>query len=105
MNEVKNAIEQLRNKNKFYESENDEYSRNCTVMNNIAIKALEEKLERDKGCEYCKEDKCRLCIMLCDYWYDGGSDKCSATGTDDPCDKFDRFNYCPNCGAKLEEEK
>lgn len=37
-----------------------------------------------KDCVYCAEDKCRLCTLFCDYWGDGGSDKCSAEGNEDP---------------------
>lgn len=48
------------------------------------------KRSKDKGCEYCAEDKCRLCTLLCDYWGDGGTDKCSAEGNADPCSEFSR---------------
>ncbi|MBS6316198.1 MAG: hypothetical protein ACLUFX_11210 [Oscillospiraceae bacterium] len=58
-----------------------------------------------KDCVYCAEDKCRLCTLFCDYWGDGGSDKCSAEGNEDPCSEFSRFNYCPVCGRKLVNEE
>ena len=58
-----------------------------------------------KGCEYCAEDKCRLCTLLCDYWGDGGTDKCSADGIDDPCDHYNLINYCPKCGRRLVNEE
>lgn len=62
------------------------------------------KRSKDKGCRYCVEDKCRLCTKLCDHWGDGGTDKCSADGTDDPCAYYNLINYCPMCGRKLVNE-
>lgn len=47
MNEIEKAIEHFQGQNKYYASENDEYSKKCIAVNNIAIKALEEKLETD----------------------------------------------------------
>ena len=107
---VKEAIEQLNDLKRDREgfAENDEpdsvFAYDIKAID-VAITVMEEKLERDKGCEYCAEDKCRLCTLLCDYWGDGGTDKCSADGTDDPCAYYNLINYCPKCGRRLVNEE
>ena len=55
----------------------------------IALQALQEKLEREKGCKHCKqehifdlEDQLRLELKK---------------------DGYGNANYCPHCGRKLGE--
>lgn len=75
------------------------------ILTNADKKDYEDwKRSRDKGCEYCAEDKCRLCTTYGDYFSNGGSDKCSAAGNDNPCYYYKRINYCPVCGRKLVSE-
>lgn len=108
MNETERIISDLCEQKNYwkmrYKLNGDEDSNKYVTVIDMAIKALEEKLERDKDCEYCAEDKCRLCTLLCDYWGDGGTDKCSADGIDDPCAYYNLINYCPKCGRKLVNE-
>ena len=66
---------------------------------NIGIQALQEKLERDKGCEYCMPDKnCKVCkwTRLCNGKIK--DNRCTARDY-----KFESDDYCKFCGRKLVE--
>lgn len=55
----------------------------------LAIEALQEKQEREKGCEYCE-------------WH---NDPISRLVWECGLDHFDfELNFCPNCGRKLRPE-
>ena len=73
--------------------------------NNLAIQALQEKLERDKGCEYCTGDVDNREELLstddgCVY-IDGNN---NLTYQDHSGFTIDNeINVCPMCGRKLVE--
>ena len=65
----------------------------------LAIQALQEKLERDKGCEYCTgniDSRTYLVKEDGEYAY---IDKKNRLTVNDVCEK--QLNYCPMCGRKL----
>lgn len=59
MDKIKEVIERIKVANRMLAEENNQYANSCIENNNIAIAALEEKLERSKGCEYCMEQNSR----------------------------------------------
>jgi hypothetical protein len=65
----------------------------------IALAALREKAEREKGCEYCKP-RCHNCKHdvydgFCRYY---GKHGCGNLHHEP------KYNYCPMCGKRLEVE-
>lgn len=97
MNEVKEAISQLESlrldRESFLDGISDEkiYKADIEAIN-IAIQALEEKLERDKGCEYCQKEKCVSCVKFYDYYGDGGSNRCISEMSNESCVYFKPVN-------------
>ena len=74
-----------------------------------AIEALQEKAERDKGCECCK-NAVEIGAVDSDgtFRVDNGNEHCLPyiavdNDTYGTSDLFD-INYCPNCGRKLGED-
>lgn len=68
---------------------------------NVAIQALQEKLERDKGCEYCTgniDSRPYLVKEDGEYAYIDGKGRLTVN---DVCEK--QLNLCPMCGRKLVE--
>ena len=48
-------------------------------------------------CNHCKEDSCELC-------FNAGYYIICEDGMNETCEYFQKMNYCPNCGAKMEVE-
>jgi len=71
MNDIEKAIEW------FELRKNMELGDKCERMESVALAALREKQEREKGCELCNPDNAE--------YYFGGK----------------LPNYCPMCGRKL----
>ena len=108
MNEIEKAIKTI--KIAIAEVEWN-YPLDYAIAFETAIEALQEKLERDKGCEYCNcsttefeitvsdtVDFCKYCPhekCLNDY----GNDDCYGVGF-----KCIETEHCPKCGRKLGEE-
>ena len=71
----------------------------------LVIKTLQEKLEREKGCEYCNKKTCENCGQ-------GNQSYCNSCKHQKSwMDREISFkywvslhNYCPHCGRKLGEE-
>ena len=95
MNEIEKAIEHLQGQNKYYESENDEYSKKCIAVNNVAIKALEEKLKKD-NCGWCRIKGYERIEFypIDDDGHALAKDHTVVSGI---------AKYCPMCGRKLED--
>lgn len=77
-------------------------------MNDIAIKALKEKQQRENGCEYCKENE----SLYFDSKFNNPNlrevyieDDGNMTVTPYLCDDTEsvqiKINYCPMCGRNL----
>ena len=72
---------------------------------NMVLQALQEKAERDKGCEYCKERKpildelgdLQIDDTDCTLWFT------SQVEADDIYEDHTKINYCPMCGRKLSD--
>ena len=82
------------------------YNDPCGYAFETAIQALQEKAERDKGCEYCNdyavEGACDSDAMM---RIDKGNEHCMPyiavnNDTYGTSDIFD-INYCPMCGRNL----
>ena len=82
------------------------YNDPCGYVFETAIEVLEEKLEREKGCEYCDFSSGEVgatintsgddFVMIAD-----DKDKSITLATDDEHFKLLKINYCPMCGRKL----
>lgn len=104
MNEIEKAIETLKDLRIF----DDDCDTECEALD-IAIEALQEKAEREKGCEYCK-----LAVEIGAVDSDGVMRvEIGNVGipfilvnndTFGTSDLFD-INYCPMCGRKLGEKR
>lgn len=70
----------------FYAPENEciAVPQDCFESKRLAISALQEREEREKGCEYCCDEDC----PELDWKY--GLDHI-----------FPDYNYCPNCGRMV----
>ena len=104
---VKEAIEQLNDLKRDREgfAKNDEpdsmFAYDIKAID-VAITVMEEKLERDKGCELC-------------YKYDFTQIKICKGQNDQPTICFrggystipqeEQFNFCPKCGRRLVNEE
>ena len=62
----------------------------------LAIAALQEQAERDKGCEICNGK------LPCDNGCDGFCDICNVPDVYRTIHKTGHYNYCPICGRRLE---
>ena len=83
------------------------YNDPCGYAFEMAIQALQEKAEREKGCEYCNRGVSELDACDSDGMMriDKGNEHCSPyiavnNETYGTSDLFD-INYCPMCGRKL----
>ena len=90
MNETERIISDLCEQKNYwkmrYKLNGDEDSNKYVTVIDMAIKALEEKLERDKDCGYCQKE-CGTCDEITNrFCYEG------------------EINYCPKCGRKLVNE-
>jgi hypothetical protein len=63
----------------------------------LAIAALREKAEREKGCEFCRS-LCRFCNV-------DSLDICDECKNHSKFEPIEHKRFCPNCGRKLEESK
>ena len=119
MNDIEEAIEvtnrqinELKSELKTLETQEYIDSFNLAIkVKELSVEAMQEKLEREKGCEYCNcsttefeitvsdtVDFCKYCPhekCLNDY----GNDDCYGVGF-----KCIETEYCPKCGRKLGEE-
>jgi hypothetical protein len=68
-----------------------------TATIDLALTALREKLEREKGCEYCKGSAFNHVGAMKIFGYS----KVFTRGADAPVDEKDRFKFCPMCGKPL----
>ena len=77
MSEIEKAL-------KYFESYSTPYDR-------VAVQALQEKIDRDKGCEFCNSEEIDEAVAY----------------TPEPTDSSDviyiDFKYCPKCGRRLED--
>lgn len=77
MSEIEKAL-------KHFETGSNLYDR-------IAIQALKEKIDREKGCEFCNSEEIDEAVAY----------------TPEPSDSSDviyiDFKYCPKCGRRLED--
>ena len=70
--------------------------------NTSAISAIQERIDREKGCVLCFPNRlCGTCKKMLDYYDDGGSDKCSAEMMGKACADYTPMAACPMCGRKL----
>ena len=65
----------------------------------IALQALQEKLERGKGCEYCNEYK-SISSCFTEYSLEISNGEISIWNRL-RCEASFLINYCPHCGRKL----
>ena len=63
----------------------------------VALDALCEQAEREKGCEICNGN------LPCDNGCDGFCDICNIPDVWKTIHKTGHYNYCPMCGKKLKE--
>lgn len=94
MNEIENAIHSMQNLNLVISITESE--RNAV---NLAIQALQEKAEREKGCEYCNNHK-PLTSLYTEYSVEV-DDKELSVWNGLRCEEHFKINYCPMCGRKL----
>lgn len=68
-----------------------------------AIQALQEKAEREKGCEYCKDEKSMPTGNKNTGFYLAGEalTYTAQAAADDDFEDNTFVNYCPMCGRKL----
>ncbi|MBU5626524.1 hypothetical protein KQI82_12460 [Oscillibacter sp. MSJ-2] len=62
----------------------------CTESDKVALAALREKQEREKGCDFCRKE-------LDDYPYINACGDCDSSGT------VYTPAFCPICGRPLSE--
>jgi hypothetical protein len=94
MGEIERAIEYLA-PTAEYPTMTVEYCKNLKV----AVKALREQAEREKGCERCQGGRrCNVCL-------NAGNFDCCEDCMQDICNYFNKSNYCPKCGRKLTKEE
>jgi len=73
----------------------------------LAIEVLQEKVEREKGCEYCdfsSGDTGGIINNVGDSFVMIKSENSISIATDDCLFKMLKLSYCPMCGRKLVEE-
>ena len=99
MSDIEKAIKKAIDELLLYRS--DEFKLSVSMDTNVmAVEALQEKLERDKGCAYCMPDKnCKVCkwTRLCNGKIK--DNRCTARDY-----KFESDDYCKFCGRKLVEQ-
>jgi len=96
MNEIE-AIEIIKNV--------DICCNSAETARDLAIQALREKAEREKGCIYCRERKpildelgdLQIDDTDCTLWFT------SQVEADDIYEEHTKINYCPMCGRKLSD--
>ena len=64
----------------------------------LALSALREQAEHDKGCEICNGK------LPCDNGCDGFCDICNVPDVYRTVHKTGHYNYCPMCGRRLEAQ-
>lgn len=67
---------------------------------NKGVKAIQEKIEREKGCEHCKYDGCELCLNKGDMTI---CEDC-ADNVWTYCNHYKKSYFCRRCGRKLKPE-
>ena len=70
------------------------------ARNNLAIAALQEQAEREKGCEYCKCGYDLSTGNVCEPSLYIQGNTLLALRYDEP-DSEAEINYCPMCGKRL----
>lgn len=101
------AIRQLNslidNSKSFIDGDSDDIWERDIEALNIAKVSLQEQAEREKGCEYCKDNydlEIRKPYEAPSLYIDGN--ELIATRYDE-ADSVAEINYCPMCGRKLVE--
>jgi hypothetical protein len=92
MNEIERAIDIISTYNNTI-AVNPDFE--CAM--DAAIAALREKQARESGCDYCLTTWPNYVGWLSDIWH--GNQLSVGYGV------YREINYCPMCGAKLEEAK
>ena len=96
---IESYQEELENLNAFPKSKT---TKQLIELNNFKLKILQEKAEREKGCEYCNNHKPLL--SLCTEYAIEIDDKEISIWQDLKCLEIFNINLCPMCGRKLVEE-
>ena len=92
MNEIENAIKTI--KIAIAEVEWN-YPLDYAIAFETAIEALQEKLEREKGCSFCNDKRV---VSFCATSYHSSLEPITIIE-----DLY--FGFCPHCGRKLGENK
>lgn len=109
MNDIEEAIEvtkrqinELKSELKTLETQEYIDSYNLAIkVKELSIEVLKEKVEREKGCEYCNEKKSILSCFT-EYSLEISNGEISIwNGL--RCEASFLINYCPLCGKKLGE--
>ena len=86
MNEIERAIKEFETDNAVLGG----WAPEVVERNSLAVAALREKAERDKGCEYCHSRFGIATHHITDSGMKAGTNK--------------NVNFCPMCGKRLEVE-
>ena len=92
MTDLEKAIQEFED-NAYHESKKPEISVDSKV---IALKSLQEKLEREKGCKMCNSNDLKGYFINSDSY---GMSIARRIQSD-----YISLSYCPNCGRKLKED-
>lgn len=75
------------------------------ARNDLAISALHEQAEREKGCEFCSQNGDRIIEAFGDGWMKivsaAGHFAVETEDNDSTTNLFFNIRYCPKCGRRL----
>lgn len=99
MTDIEKAIQEFED-NAFHNSLKPTISEESKAN---ALKALQEKAEREKGCEYCEDEKSMPTGNKNTGFYLAGEalTYTAQAAADDDFEDNTFVNYCPMCGRKL----
>ena len=102
MDEIEKAIENFKMENALLGVRNPMK----VARNELAIVALREQQEREKGCEYCRDEKIVTSGLDHAGFYIAGNalTYSKQTAADDIFEDDAFVNFCPVCGRRLKEE-